>query len=103
MAGLSDALFNRAMAIYQAFGPERGIPVEERWSRDLPEIPAKEHRALRRRCEKLEAAAIKLAEKVWSGNLDQDAGRAELARTFPILEPDRLAQTWSQAMYFASK
>ena len=100
---LSNDLFNRAMEIFQAFGPERGTPVEQRWTIYLPEIPASAHRSLRRWCEQIESVAEKLAEQVLDGTLDQDAGKARLGEKFPILDSDRLAHTWSQAMYFASK
>lgn len=102
-APLSDDLFNRALAVFQAFGPDRAVPVEERWTRELPSISPSQHAGLRARCEEIEAVAAELAGRVLDGDLGQDSGRDELARRFPVLNPDRLSHTWSQALYFAAK
>jgi len=102
-AAPTNAQLNRALAVFQQFGPERATPVEERWSRELPELPLAEHPALLARCEEIEAAAATLAGQVREGTLGQDAGKAELGRQFPFLDPERLAQTWSQALYYAAR
>jgi hypothetical protein len=99
----TDAQLNRALAVFQQFGPERATPVEERWSRELPDLPLAAYPALLARCEEIEAAAADLAGRVREGTLGQDAGKAELGRQFPFLDTERLAHTWSQALYFSAR
>jgi hypothetical protein len=101
-AAPTNAQLNRALAVFQQFGPERSTPVEERWSRELPELPLAAYPDLLARCEEIEAAAAALAGQVREGTLGQDAGKVELSRQFPFLDPERLAHTWSQALYFAA-
>jgi hypothetical protein len=99
----ADASFNRALSIFQDFGPERAIPVEQRWAREFPEIPGSAHAELKKRCEAIEKAAHELAMQVLYRMLTEEAARAELARRFPTLDADRLSRTWGQALVFASK
>ena len=99
----TDDQFNRAFAEFQQFGPERRIPVEQRWRENLRDINPVEFDALRVRCEEIEKFAVELAEQVQNQKLREDAARQRLQQTYPFLTVERLNHTWSQAAYFASK
>jgi hypothetical protein len=95
--------FDRALAEFQQFGLRRRIPVEERWRESLPELPAEELTALRARCDAIESRALSLAVQVRDGRLSDASARDQLAQSYPTLTDERLARTWSQAMYFAMR
>jgi hypothetical protein len=99
----TDEQFNRAFAEFQEFGPRRRIPVEERWRDDLRDIDPGDFEALKARCQQIESFAVGLAERVRDGQMKDDAARHQLSETYPSLTRERLARTWSQAMYFSMK
>jgi hypothetical protein len=98
---ITDEQFERAFAIFQEFGL-RDIPVEERWDR-LRDVQPTEFTALRTRCEEIEHFAVGLAEKVRAGEITDETARCQLAEMYPFLAHERLARTWSQAIYFTMK
>jgi hypothetical protein len=98
---ITDEQFDRAFAIFQEFGL-RDIPVEERWHH-IRDVEPTEFTALRARCEEIEDFAVGLAEKVRVGQITDEAARCQLAETYPFLAHERLARTWSQAIYFTMK
>src|SRR5262245_48583928 len=100
---ITDDQFDRAFAEFQEFGPRRAIRVEERWREILFDVEWRDFPALRARCEEIESVAVGLAEQVRDSQMTEDMARLQLAQTYPFLTPDRLARTWSQAMYFAMK
>ena len=101
--GFSNDQFNRAFAEFQEFGPQRRIPVEQRWRDNLQDINPAEFETLRTRCAEIETFAFGLVKQVESGKLKEDAARRQLAQTYPFLTAERVAHTWSQAVYFSSK
>ena len=99
----TDEQFDRAFAEFQEFGPSRRIPVEQRWRDGLRDVDPDEYSALRARCEEIESFAVGLAEQVRDSHMTDEAARRQLAETYPFLTRERLARTWSQAMYFSRK
>ena len=99
----TDEQFDRAFAEFQEFGPRRRIPVERRWRDDLRDVHPDDFEALKARCQEIESFAVGLAERVRDGQMKDDAARRQLAGAYPSLTGERLARTWSQAMYFSMK
>jgi hypothetical protein len=100
---VTDEQFDRAFAELQEFGPRRGIPVEQRWRESLRDVGAEEFTSLKARCDEIESFALGLAEQVRDEQMADEAARWQLAQTYPFLTRERLARTWSQAMYFSMK
>ena len=98
-----DVDFNEVLAVFQEFGPERSVPIEDRWRRRFPTVSAKDIQAWDARCREVERQAWSIAERVLAGEMSEPKGRKELARRFPELDGDRVRRTFVQAMYFASK
>ena len=90
---VTDEQFEKALAEFQQFGPRRRIP----------EISAEEFATLRARCDAIESGALSLAQQVRGGRLSDASARDQLAQLYPSLSEERLARTWSQAMYFAMR
>ena len=95
--------FEKAFAEFQAFGPRRRIPVEERWKEILPEVDAGEFPALKAQCKEIEEFALNLAEQVRDKKMPDDIAQKRLTEKYPFLTRERLGHTWSQAMYFSYK
>lgn len=100
---LSDADFDRAFGEWQEFGPQRMVPIEERWRKLLPHAASADFAAAQARCKEIEDAAWKLAEQALAGAISEREGQRRLARQYPYLTKSRVSRTWTQAMYFASK
>jgi hypothetical protein len=98
-----DVDFNLVLAEFQEFGPQRSVPIEERWRRRFPGASDEEVQAWAARCREVERCAWSIADRVLAGELSEAKGRKELARAFPDLDKDRVGRTFVQAMYFASK
>jgi hypothetical protein len=103
MTDLTDAGLNRALEIFQEFGPRRAIPVEGRWAEAFPKSGAEDHKEWKRLFEEIESFAYDLAEQVRDHRLDRDEAKRQIAERFPRLSSDRVGHTYSQAMYFSSK
>jgi hypothetical protein len=100
---ITNDQFDRAFGEFQEFGPRRAVRVEDRWREILFDVHWRDFPALRARCEEIESFAVRLAEQTRDGQMTDDAARQRLAQTYPFLTRERLARTWSQAMYFAMK
>ena len=95
--------FNQALAEFQAFGPRRRIPIEDRWRELLPDIEPAAFDELEERCRNIEAFALGLAEQASNQKLSQEVARKQIEEKFPYLTPDSVSHTWSQAMYYSMK
>jgi hypothetical protein len=100
---ITNDQFDRAFAEFQEFGPRRRIRVEDRWGEVLFDVDWRDFPALRARCEEIESFALGLADQVRDEEMTDDAARQQLAETYPFLTRERLARTWSQAIYFSMK
>ena len=100
---ITDEQFDRAFAEFQAFGPQRRIPIEERLRKLLPNATLEEFASLQIRCKEIEAFALSLAEKVRERQTSDEVARNRLAEQYPFLTRERLGHTWSQAVYFSLK
>ena len=47
--------FEKAFAEFQAFGPRRRVPIEERWREVLPDIDPSEFASLQAQCQEIES------------------------------------------------
>jgi hypothetical protein len=95
--------FEKAFAEFQAFGPRRRIPIEERWREILPEVESSEFSMLKIQCKEIEESALNLAERVRDKQMSDDVARKQLVERYPFLTRERVEHTWSQAMYFSYK
>jgi hypothetical protein len=100
---LSDADFDRAFCEWQEFGPQRAVPIAERWRTLLPRASAAELADAEERCREIESVAWRLAEQAQAGGLTEREGQRRLAASYPYLTAERVGRTWVQAMYFAAK
>src|SRR5438552_2488297 len=101
MSGEID--FNRILEIFQQFGPERVVPIEDRWRELFPTATDGQMVEWKAHCERIEAGALELAEQVLDRQLGEVAARDQLGELFPELNEERLGHTFSQAIYFASQ
>jgi len=99
----SKEQLEKALAEFQAFGPPRRVPVEERWRSVLPEVDPGEFGNLKEACAAVEAFALELAERASDGRITDAHARQQLQEKYPLLTEERLNRTWSQAMYFSRK
>ena len=95
--------FEKAFAEFQAFGPRRRVPIEERWREVLPDIDPSEFASLQAQCQEIESYALGLAEQVREKQITSETGMQQLGQKHPFLTPERLGHTWSQAVYFSLK
>jgi hypothetical protein len=99
----TDTDFDRAFAEWQEFGPQRRIPVEQRWPVLFPHASSDDFEDARRRCQEIESFAYDLADQVLAHKLNDKEAFRRFSSQYPTLTAERLNRTWSQAMYFASK
>jgi len=98
-----DPRYNKALSIFQEFGPRRGLPVRQRWQEAFPKVTPHVMYEWESQFTELERFALDLATKVWNQALDANIAIQLIAERFPMLNKDRLGATYSQAMYFAIK
>jgi hypothetical protein len=67
----------------------------------LPEVGALKFAELKAECKEIEAFALSLAEQVRDKGLADGKGKKQLGRKYPFLKPERLSQTWSQAIRYS--
>ena len=96
-------LFDRAFDVWQAFGPERGRPAEDRWAEALPDLDPADYAAVAERIRAIERRALDAAYQAAGGPANEAAARRQLRDAFPDLTDDRHGRLWSQARYFAMK
>lgn len=100
---IDDHTFNEALGVFQEFGPKRAIPRDERLHACFPSLSDDQIADLIEQFEGIESFAYGVAEQVRDKVIEQSDGQARLASQFPRLDADRLARTFSQAMYFSIK
>lgn len=98
---LTDEQFNRALEIFQQFGPLRRISVQERWREAFPDAGPEDMREWETSFGEVESFAYGVAEQVRDHGLEEDLARRQIAEQFPRLSRDRVAHTYNQARYFA--
>ena len=103
MTNIDDRTFNEAFGVFQEFGPDRAIPRSKRLQDCFPSLSEKQVTDLIERFEEIESFAYDVAEQVRDGVIGRGKGKARIASQFPALDGNRLASTFSQAMYFSSK
>jgi len=100
---MDKEIINLALAITQQFGPQRGIPREDRIRKAKPEITKSEIDQAFCICDQIESYAFDLAEKCRDEKLSVEQFRSKLERKFSYLSAERVDKTLSQAMYFSMK
>jgi hypothetical protein len=98
-----DSDLNRALQIFQEFGPNRAIPLQKRWKNAFPNETAEQLQMWERLFRELEEFAYGVAEQVLSGETGDSEAAAMISRRFPLMSRERVLRTLSQALYFASK
>jgi hypothetical protein len=98
---ISDDQFNKALEIFQEFGPRRRIPVHRRWAEVFPTATDEDFQEWQSRCRDIEAFALRVALQVRDKHLDKDSAIRQISEQFPSLSRDRVGHTYSQAMYFS--
>jgi hypothetical protein len=96
-------MLNQIVEIFQQFGPQRGIPAENRWQSAFPEATTDDFARWRFFCERVEASALAIAKRVAGRGLDRESALQELSQQYPDLSAKRLGDTYSQALYFAAR
>jgi hypothetical protein len=94
---------NRALQIFQEFGPNRAIPVQKRWRDAFPNVTPEQLREWEILFRELEHFAYGLGEQVLHGDTGSVEAATIISKRFPLLSWDRVNHTLSQAIYFASK
>jgi hypothetical protein len=95
--------FNKALRVFQEFGPQRRIPRDERLRAEFPSFQESDIHELIEQFRKVEDDALTIAEHVKDGVISQPAGLERLKALHPILSQELAASSFSQAMYFTHK
>ncbi len=95
--------FDRALEVWQAFGPERGRPVKQRWAESVPDLAPADYEQMAARCTAAQSAADDLANDVRGEKLSFESACTRLGSRFPDLSAERCSRTLNQAMYFTYK
>jgi hypothetical protein len=98
---LTDDQFNKALEIFQEFGPRRRIPVQKRWAEVFSTATVEDFEEWQLVFRDIEAFALKAALQVRDRLLDGDSAIRQIAERFPRLSRDRVSHTYSQAVYFS--
>jgi hypothetical protein len=99
--GLTDDQFNKALEIFQEFGPRRRIPVHERWAEVFRTATVEDFQEWQSACRDIEAFALRVALQVRDNLLDKDSAIRQISEQFPRLSRDRVGHAYSQAIYFS--
>jgi hypothetical protein len=94
---------DRALQIFQEFGPNRLIPVQTRWRDAFPGATTEQFAEWEIVFGELEHFAYELGARVLNGDIASKTAAASIAQRFPQLSQESVDHTLSQAMYFASK
>lgn len=100
---MDEEILNLALAITQQFGPQRGVPREDRIKKAKPDITDLEMRKAFYICDQIESYAFDLAGKYQDENISLEQFKSKLEKEFPFLSAKRVDKTLSQAMYFSLK
>jgi hypothetical protein len=100
---LNDEQFNKALEIFQEFGPRMRIPVHQRWQEAFPDVAPNDMPEWETIFGEIEEFAYGVAEQVRDNGLDEGIAVHRIAERFPRLSDDRVKHTYNQARYFAMK
>jgi len=98
---LTDDQFNKALDIFQEFGPRWCIPVHERWAEIFRAATSEDFQTWPFARRDIEAFALSSALQVRYNLLDKDSAICQIAGQFPRLSRERVGHTYSRAMYFS--
>ena len=98
-----DDTFNKALRVFQEFGPLRRLPRAQRLSEEFPSLSGREICDLIERFKKIEEAVYAFAEEARDGQISDAAGKAKLKAECPMLSDELVSTTFGQAMYFVHK
>jgi hypothetical protein len=94
---------DRALKIFQEFGPNRAIPVQKRWRDAFPNVTIEQLAEWETLFRELEHFAYGLGEQVLNGDIGSREAAVLISNHFPQLSEEHVNHTLSQAVYFASK
>lgn len=94
---------DRALQIFQQFGPDRAIPIQKRWRDAFPNVPTEQLLEWETIFRELEHFAYGLGEQVLNGDIGSREASAMISKRFPQLSWEHVDHTLSQAVYYASK
>jgi hypothetical protein len=94
---------DRALQIFQEFGPDRAIPVQTRWRVAFPDVATEQLLEWEFLFRELEQFAYGLGEQVLNGDIGSREAAAMISKRYPQLSWQHVNHTLSQAVYFASK
>ena len=98
---LTDDEFNKALEIFQEFGPRMRIPIHQRWREVFPEVATDDMRQWEAAFRELEDFAYQVAVQVRDHGLDEGTAAQRIAERYPRLTPKRVATIYNQARYVA--
>ena len=101
MTNKSD--IEHALAIFQEFGPNRAIPVRERWRNAFPKATDDEFAEWETLFREMEQFAYGLGERVMNRDIGSSEAAAMISKRYPVLNSERVNHFLSQACYFAMK
>jgi hypothetical protein len=79
---VNPLILRRALTAYQVDATESRIPIEERWAKAMPDVPASSYAELLERCRAIDNYAYDLGLARLDGNIDR---------------------TWARDSFFAAK
>ncbi|CAN5906017.1 hypothetical protein BH11MYX4_BH11MYX4_17500 [soil metagenome] len=93
----------RALKAYQVNATEALVPTEERWAKEMPDVPASSYAALLERCRAIEEHAYNLGLARLDGNLVPGEAERDLAAAFPELDAEAIQRTWSRGVDYSQR
>ena len=91
----------RALAIFQEFGPNRAIPVRKRWRGAFPDATDDEFEEWEAQFREMEHFAYGLGEQIMNGDIGSSEAAAIISKRYPQLGSERINHIISQACYFS--
>ena len=101
MTGQSD--IERALTIFQEFGPNRAIPVRKRWRDAFPGATEAEFEEWDTQFREMEDFAYGLGEQAMNGDIGSSEAAAVIAKRYPLFGSERIDRILSQPGYFSRK
>jgi hypothetical protein len=93
----------RALAIFQEFGPNRTIPIWKRWRNAFPDATDDEFEKWETQFREMEHFAYELGDQVMNGHLGSSEAAAIISKRYPLLGSESINHILSQACYFSRK
>jgi hypothetical protein len=95
-------MYNKALEIFQQFGPRHLVPIHQRWLEEFPHAGRDDMHGWEKLFRGVEEFAYDVAEQVRDNPLDEHTAVSQISERFPRLSCDRAA-TYNQARYFSMK